>query len=86
MARASTGLLPARPILAFSAVLKLRAQSVQIVLLGYALALAPVASGLLGAAVRERVLSPRITSDDVIPRFERVRKEVQKLRYIIART
>jgi hypothetical protein len=58
---------------------------VQIVLLRHVLALAPVASVLLGTAVRERALNPRITSDDVISGFLKVWKENARRRYIMAK-
>jgi hypothetical protein len=71
----------------FPAILALLAQSVQIVLLEYTLALACVASVLLGAPVRElreRALSPRITSDDVISGARTDIQEDARYRYIMA--
>jgi hypothetical protein len=70
----------------FPAILALLAQSVQIVLLEYTLALACVAS-VLGAPVRElreRALSPRITSDDVISGARTDIQEDARYRYIMA--
>lgn len=64
--RSSVGLVPARPIREPSTLLELRAQLVHIVPCENARALAPVARVRRGAAVRERALSPRRASDDVI--------------------